>query len=57
MFGLYAHLNGSAVGPNISSVAGIFVLEHMPVIWNLCISVLIVTLLIALGSYKVYILT
>ena len=32
-------------------------LGHMPIVWNICISVLLVTLLIALSSYELYLLT
>ena len=36
-------------------VAGIHVQGHMLIIWNVCIPLLVVTLLIALSSYEVYI--
>ena len=39
------------------NVAGIFVQGHMPVICNVCFPVLLVTLLIILSTYQVYILT
>ena len=39
------------------NVACILVQKHMPVMWNVCIPVLLVSLLIVVGSYKAYILT
>ena len=36
------------------NVAGIFVQRHMPVMWIVCISVLLFTLLIVLSSYGVF---
>ena len=37
-------------------VAGIHVEGHMPIMWNVCILVLAVPVLITLSSYEVYIL-
>ena len=37
-------------------VAGAFVQGHMPVMFNVCISVFMVTLLIVVSSYEAYIL-
>ena len=39
------------------NVAGIFVQGHMPVIWNVCMPVDMVTLIIALSSCQVDVLT
>ena len=53
MWGLYEDCSGTCT----HNVAGIFDQGHMPVMWNICIPVLQVTLLIAVHSYEVYILT
>ena len=37
----------------MKNVAGIFVQGHMPVIWSVCIPVLLSKLFIALSSYEV----
>ena len=42
---------------NMCNVAGIFFQKHLPVMLNMCTSVLLVQLFIALCSYKVDILT
>ena len=42
---------------HMCGVAGIFVQGHMPVIWNVCMPGVMVTLYIALSSYEIYILT
>ena len=55
MWGPYGDYSKSAVG-YICNVAGIFVQGHLPVMWNTCKPVLLVTLLIAVSSYEVYIL-
>ena len=39
------------------NVGGIFVQGHMPVMQSVCILVLLVTLLMAVSSYEIYILT
>ena len=36
------------------AVAGLFVKGHMPVIWNVCIAVLLVALLLSLSSFRIY---
>ena len=41
----------------ISDVASIFIQGHMPIMSNICISVLVVILLIVLSSHEMYILT
>ena len=41
----------------MSDVVGMYVQGHMPIMWNVCILVLLVTLLIVLRSYEVHILT
>ena len=38
---------------NVCSVAGLYFQGHMPVMWNMCILVLLGTLLIAVGSCEV----
>ena len=38
-------------------VTGIFVQGYMPITWNVCIPVLVVTLLIALNLYEAYVLS
>ena len=52
MWDLYVDCSRSAVGH--IQVAGIFVQEHMSVMWNVCISVLPVTLLFALSYYDTH---
>ena len=44
-------------GTYICNVADIFAQGHMSSMQNVCLPVLVVTLLIALGLYEVYILT
>ena len=36
----------------VCNVVGIFVQGHVPVMWNVCIPVLLITLLIAVISYE-----
>ena len=50
----YVDYSSSAV-EHMCDVAGIFVQGHMQIMRNACIPVFLVTLLIALGSYKAYI--
>ena len=56
MWCLYVDNCRNAVG-HMGSVAGIFDQGHMPVIWNVCMPVVIVILFIALSSYEVDIFT
>ena len=56
MCGLHVNYISSVVG-HVYDVAGIYVQAHMSIICNVCISVLVVTVLIALSTYIVYILT
>ena len=57
MWGLYEDYSGSAVGTCLYNVAGIFVQENMPIMWNVYIPMFLVILLIAVGSYETYIVT
>ena len=41
---------------HMCNVAGIFIQGHMPMIWNVCMPVVMVTLFISLSSCKVDIL-
>ena len=54
MWGIYGDYSS---GRYMCNVAGIFVQGHVPVMWNICIPVILVTLLFAVSSYGVYILT
>ena len=42
-------------GTYVCNVAGLFVQEHMPIMLNACMPVLVVTFMIAVSSYEVYI--
>ena len=54
--GLYADYRQSAVG-HISALSQSYLFGgHLSAMWNVCIQVLLITLLIALSSYEVYIL-
>ena len=55
MWGLYVDSSRTAVG-HVCNVAGILLQGHMPVMWNVCMSVFMVTLFIALSSYEIDIL-
>ena len=38
-------------------MAGIFLLGHIPMMWNVCIPVFMVILLNVVGSYETYLMT
>ena len=57
MLGLYEHHSSNAVGHTCLMWKAYFVQGDMPVMLNLCVSVLLVTLLIALGLHEAYKLT
>ena len=52
MVSLYVECSRSAVW-NLCNVAGVF-FRHMSVMWNVCVPVLLVTLLIALSQHEVH---
>ena len=51
--GLYVEYSRHAVGQTCN-VAGIFVQGDMPIMWNACTSVLLVTWMIAMSSKEIY---
>ena len=58
MLSLYVLYSRNIVGHTyMDTVETIFFQGHMPIMWNLCIFMFLVTLLIVLISYEVYILT
>ena len=55
--GIICRLQQQFCGRYMYNVACIFVQGHMGVVWNACLPVFVVTLLIALSSYEAYKLT
>ena len=51
------HTNYSSAVGHMCDVGGTFVQGHISIMWNVCISVFLVRLLIAVSSYKAYVLT